>query len=106
MIFSTKNFVFFLDNFPIIKGHSLLAPKNHIRKESKIPKDQWSEYIELSNKAYQYIKKKYSRYPLVFINAPQDQSVKHFHKHFIPGYFGYLGVSKALTNFLKENKNV
>ena len=104
LIFESDHFILFKDNRPLIKEHSLLIPKKHIRSEIEIPKDQWAEYMSVSKRAYHYVAKKYGKAPLIFINAPQDQSVKHFHKHFVPGVFGILGVDKALRNFTDKVK--
>jgi len=79
----------------------MLVPKAHIREESDIKKEQWIEYHEINKKAIDYMKAKYKN-PMIFINAPQDQSVHHFHKHFLPGCFGEHGVDNALRNFLNS----
>lgn len=100
IVFETSNFIFFEAKDPIFKGHSLLAPKIHITEEKKLPKKNWNEFLNISNKAYNFMKKKYKFAPLTFTNPPQQQSIKHLHKHFIPGIFGILGVDKALRNFL------
>ncbi len=101
VIFETKNFTFFYDRNPVVQGHAILIPKNHIRRENEIPKEYEKEYIEANKKAYNHISDEYGNEPLTFTNAPQDQSVQHLHKHFVPGVFGPLGVIKALRESLK-----
>lgn len=96
IIFRFKNFIFVTNKFPILKGHSMLISKRHIRSEVNFNNEEWEEYKNINSKCYKYIKQKFNFFPTVFINAPQDQSIKHFHKHFIPGKFGILGVDKAL----------
>lgn len=103
-IFESENFIFLLDKNPIIKGHSLLIPKAHIRTENDITKKHLKEYFSITNKAYKYIVDNFKHFPLTFVNAPQDQSVKHLHKHFIPGVFGPFGVLNALREFLAKKE--
>ena len=100
--FETKHFVFLQAKFPIIKGHYLLITKKHIHSEIEIPKSQTEEYIRLNKKSYLYIQSKFKS-PLIFINSLQDQSIKHFHKHFVPGKFAKHGVQNALINALKQS---
>lgn len=101
IVFETKHFLFLAAKFPIIKGHYLLITKKHIFSEIEIPKTQTAEYIELNKKAYTYVQRKFKA-PLMFTNAPQDQSIKHFHKHFVPGRFHIHGVQNSLIKALKR----
>ncbi len=102
VIFKTQHFVFLESKFPLIPGHCLLLSKRHIRKEIEILKEQWSDYLDANKKAAFYIKKKYKKEAFVFINPLQQQSIKHFHKHFMPGVFGVFGVESALKKFLNK----
>ncbi len=104
IIFETKNFIFLESKFPIIKGHCLLISKKHIRKESEFLESWLNEYQEINTKASHYVKEKYLLEPLTFINPPQQQSIPHFHKHFLPGVFGVLGVETALKDFYIKNQ--
>ena len=100
--FETKNFIFFEAKPPIVVGHALLAPKMHIRTEIEIPKNYIEEYNLVKIRAYKLITKKYKYAPLIFINPPQQQSVKHFHINYVPGIFGISGVKNALTAVLNN----
>jgi len=104
IIYKSTSFIFLESKFPLIKGHCLLISKKHIRKESELSKKQLNEYYTINKKAFNYIKRKYTQEPLIFINPPHQQSVFHFHRHFIPGVFGVNGVQAALINYLKEKK--
>lgn len=104
IVFETDHFIFLQAKFPITKGHHLLITKKHIQTEINIPKSQVEEYMKLNTKAYAYIHRKFKA-PLLFINAPQDQSIKHFHKHFIPGKFKVHGVQNALIRALKRSQS-
>jgi len=104
IIFSTRNFVFIENLYPIIRGHHLLITKKHVREESKISRNLWKEYGFATKKAFIYIIKKYKKSPFIYINPAQQQSVMHFHKHFMPGIFPILGIEKALKIFLNKIK--
>lgn len=104
IVFENKSFIFMEDNYPIYKGHYLLISKKHLRDESEIIDKLSRDYLIASNRAFKCIKEMYKKSPLIFINAPQDQSVKHFHKHYIQGVFGVLGVINALKKHLKTKK--
>ncbi len=99
-VFETKNFILLQSIKPVINGHCLLIPKRHYLEEVEIPLNLWREYRQCNKKAFEYFKETYQRLPLVFINAVQDLSVNHLHKHFIPGIFGKYGVEQALRNFI------
>lgn len=105
IIFQTKNFIFLKSKHPIIAGHCLLISKKHIRSEKEIPSSDWKDFMEASKKAYSFIERKYKKAPLVYVNPPQQQFIKHYHKHFLPGIFGVLGAADSLRNFLKNNEN-
>ena|SRR3990167_5870384 len=102
VIFKTKSFIFLKDNFPVYKGHHLLVSKRHIRSENEINKKELQDYYNASKKAFNFIRLRFNKEPMIFINAQQDQSVKHFHKHYIPGVFGVLGVLNALKKIVKK----
>lgn len=101
IIFVMPNFVFFESKYKIIKSHSLLITKSHVRNEKEITKDLWEEYMFVCRRAYSYIKKKYTP-PMTFINAPQQQSVHHFHRHYLSGVFGVHGVVNALKEYYRK----
>lgn len=102
IIFETDHFLFVYDKFPIMPGHALLIPKQHVLREIDLPKAQLLEYWKANEKAYAYISTKHTLEPLTFVNPPQQQSITHLHKHFIPGCFGVLGVDKALRQVLRN----
>jgi diadenosine tetraphosphate (Ap4A) HIT family hydrolase len=100
LIFKTDHFIFFFSNLPIVPGHALLIPKDHIRDENTIPQKYLIEYWKANQQAYVFITNQYASNPLTFMNPPHQQSVPHLHKHFIPGVFGIHGVDFALRSFL------
>ena len=102
IIFETKHFVFVKSKFPIIKLHCLLISKMHIREERNILEEHWEDYRIACSKAYKYMKKRTNLAPLTFINPPQMQSIKHFHRQYLSGIFGVHGVANALKNCLKS----
>jgi diadenosine tetraphosphate (Ap4A) HIT family hydrolase len=102
LIFESDNFIFFKSKFRITKSHCLLVPKNHYRNEIDIPPKLWHEFMQNCVRAYNYIEKKYKKPPFTFVNAPQQQSVLHYHRHYLAGVFEIHGVAKALQNWLKE----
>ncbi len=101
IIFKTRYYIFLESKYPLIKGHSLLISKRHIRTEFNLCDVELHEYIKANKRAYLYIKNHF-RAPLTFINSPQQQSIHHFHKHYLPGIFGVNGVQNALKNYYKS----
>ena len=104
IIFETDNFILLESKLPIVPGHCLLVPKIHISIEVELDIRLAKEYKRASDQAYKYVEKTYEFAPISIVNPPQDQSIKHLHKHFLPGVFGVLGVEKALRVYLKNVK--
>jgi diadenosine tetraphosphate (Ap4A) HIT family hydrolase len=105
IIFESEDFIFLDSKYPIIKGHCLLISKDHLRSEREFGKQIWASYKEASDRAYAHMSKVNQIAPFIFINAPQDQSIQHFHKHYMPGVFGVLGIEKALKVFVEQVKH-
>ena len=96
VIFETKNYIFLKDKFPVVEGHSLLIPKNHVRKESELPEG----FKECSDRAWKWVEDNYSE-PVTFVHPPKLQDVFHYHRHFIPSKTYKRGL---IVRLLKEEK--
>lgn len=103
IIYESINFKFISPIAPIVPGHGLLISNEHIREEHEIEPGQSKEYLYVTSWIIKFITEKYKYSPLIFINPAQQQSVPHFHKHFVPGVFGIGSVDRALQRHLKEN---
>jgi len=76
------------NNKPLAIGHLLVISRKHIRSLAEIDVLMWKSYREALHWAIVYIKKNHHKNPFTFINAPEGQSVFHFHHHLVPNYFG------------------
>lgn len=85
---------------PLTKNHLMVVPKRHIRSEDELTKKEWLEYQKACDIAYSYMKENGPE-PTIFINATQDQSVPHFHKHYIEGRFGTNRIDSLFRKGLK-----
>ena len=100
ILLKSANFYLIKAKQPVVKHHFLLVSRAHFRNETEIAPPNWTEYQEMSQKVYKYLRSITGRYPLCYINPPQMQSVPHFHKHYLDGRFGVHGVANALKNYL------
>ena len=96
----------FTDTCPIVDPHVMIIPKRHIRGLIDLYPEEWEDFYSAHAYAYVQVKNGSTKEPFVFVNAPQDQSVKHLHIHVFPGVFGVHGVDKALRTFLKGGENI
>ena|SRR3989344_3856655 len=103
MISRGDYFIILKSKNPIIEEHLLLIPIRHIRREIDFNQVEALEYAEMCMVAYMHIWKSFGQEPFVFVNPPQQQSVQHLHKHFIPGIFGILGIENALRQYLSND---
>lgn len=97
----SKNFLIIKNIRPIVKGHILLITRNHLRGEMDFSPDMFKEFTKMSVRAREIVYKETGIKAMSFVNAPQDQSVFHYHRHFLAGVFGKLGVEGALRNKLQ-----
>jgi diadenosine tetraphosphate (Ap4A) HIT family hydrolase len=101
-LYKSENFFIIDNNRPITHKHILLITRKHIRSETEIDDTLIAEYSRMNKLAFNHMHVNTGRDPMVFINAKQDQSVPHFHKHYVDGVFGYHGVDVAIRNHLIE----
>lgn len=87
---------------PLVEGHIMVIPERHIRTEIEFDPSEKSGYWQACDWAYRYVKRKSGIEPMIFVNAKQDQSVYHYHKHYVPGVFGVHGVDNALRKVIAD----
>jgi len=79
----TKNFWIVCDVHPLIKGHILIIPKEHLSCMGEYPEDIYQEFLSLFNKFSDFIKKTYGSVSS-FEHGKIGQTVFHSHIHILP----------------------
>ena len=88
-IYEDSNFLVFLDIMPIVRGHTLIIPKTHIRNVFDTPKDIARGFYPVIVKISNAIKKAYDAdgVNILQFNEPEaGQEVFHSHVHIVPRY--------------------
>lgn len=87
-ILEVKEFVCFLDKYPVTDGHALVVPKDHIQYFDEIDGPELFSFLQ---KAHTAIRREYSPDATnIGLNNGQKagQTVPHLHWHIIPRYDG------------------
>ncbi|MFX0072567.1 MAG: HIT family protein [Candidatus Hermodarchaeota archaeon] len=87
IVFEDNNALAFLDIFPILKGHTIVIPKNHYKNIEEIPEDELSNIYIVVKKVAVLIhnKLKLEGYNILQNNfEAAGQVIPHFHIHIIP----------------------
>ncbi len=79
----TKNFSVVCDAHPIIEGHILIIPKQHLSCIGEYPEDIYNEFIDLFKKVSEFLLKQYGSVS-AFEHGKLGQTIFHSHIHFIP----------------------
>jgi bis(5'-adenosyl)-triphosphatase len=83
----SPNFLVIYNNAPILPGHSLVIPKNHIESLLELNQTELFEFIQLSIKATKIILKvfKADSFNWTIQEKPEaGQTVSHLHLHIFP----------------------
>lgn len=86
----------FLTNIPITLGHTLIAPKRHIKKFEELTSGELGAILELRTKVALILKKKMGAEGFHFAwneGGVAGQSVPHFHLHIVPRKKGDEGIT-------------
>ncbi len=79
----TDNFSIVCDVHPIIEGHILIIPKQHISCIGEYPKELYEEFINLNDKVSDFLLKEYGSVSS-FEHGIFGQTVFHSHIHYLP----------------------
>ncbi|MBS3926241.1 MAG: HIT family protein [Nitrosarchaeum sp.] len=85
IIQETSHSIAFLDAFPLVKGHTLIIPKNHHMKIQDLNHEENSDLFSLVHKVLSKVDK-LTGSTLVAVHNGKDagQEVPHVHVHLVP----------------------
>jgi histidine triad (HIT) family protein len=85
IITETANLMAFLDIRPLFRGHTLLAPKAHLRLLSDLPAAHAAEFLTTAQRLERGVEDGLGAAgSMVLVNNVVSQSVPHLHLHVIP----------------------
>jgi histidine triad (HIT) family protein len=88
VILQTDRLIAFLDHRPLFRGHTLLAPKQHVRLLSDLPADQVPEFFITAQRLERAVEDGLAADgSMILVNNVVSQSVPHLHLHVIPRNF-------------------
>jgi histidine triad (HIT) family protein len=88
IILQTERLIAFLDHRPLFRGHTLLAPKRHVRLLSDLPPDWAPEFITTAQRLERAVEDGLGADgSMILVNNVVSQSVPHLHLHVIPRNF-------------------
>ncbi|OGK25019.1 hypothetical protein A3A46_04335 [Candidatus Roizmanbacteria bacterium RIFCSPLOWO2_01_FULL_37_13] len=90
----TDNFYLLYDGYPLLEGHLLLIPKQHVDCYSNLDKKLLREFNLFKKGAINFLKDKYSQ-PVIFEHGIAGQTVMHAHLHLLP-------TNKSIEKDLKQ----
>jgi len=100
-LFSSENFWIVCDFHPLVRGHILIIPKEHISCFGALSKNAFLEFKYLYEKVKDFINNNYGPVA-VFEHGIAGQTVFHAHIHFLPfdGKIGHIiGESDSVREF-------
>lgn len=109
ILFESPHFVAMPDISPIVPGHTLLFPKDHILSLSRLEPDEWQEFKLIKSSVTAWLREKSMSY-FVFEHgtvSPEISSgicVKHAHLHFIPAKID--NMADRLQLYTKESVRI
>jgi histidine triad (HIT) family protein len=88
VVLETERLIAFLDHRPLFHGHTLLAPKRHVRLLSDLSADQGPEFFSAAQRLERGVEDGLGADgSLILVNNVVSQSVPHLHLHVIPRNF-------------------
>jgi histidine triad (HIT) family protein len=85
VVFESADLIAFLDHRPLFRGHTLLAPKVHVRLLSDLPADLVPEFFLTAQRLERAVEDGLGADgSMILINNVVSQSVPHLHLHVIP----------------------
>lgn len=82
-LFQTNNFFIVCDVFPIIEGHLLIIPKDHVSCIGQYSSELYSEFFKLYQQLSHFLLKEY-QFLSTFEHGKFGQTVYHSHIHLLP----------------------
>ena len=84
-ILETERLLAFLDHRPLFRGHTLLAPKAHLRLLSDLPAEAAAEFLITTQRLERAVEDGLGAAgSMILVNNVVSQSVPHLHLHVIP----------------------
>ena len=84
-ILETANLLAFLDHRPLVRGHTLLVPKTHMRLLSDLPASLAAEFLTTAQRLERAVEDGLGAAgSMILVNNVVSQSVPHLHLHVIP----------------------
>jgi histidine triad (HIT) family protein len=84
-VLETERLLAFLDHRPLVRGHVLLVPKEHMRLLSDLPSDWAAEFLTTAQRLERAVEDGLSAAgSMILVNNVVSQSVPHLHLHVIP----------------------
>jgi histidine triad (HIT) family protein len=84
-ITETAHLLAFLDHRPLFHGHTLLAPKSHVRLLSDLPAVLAAEFLTTAQRLERAVEDGLGAAgTMILVNNVVSQSVPHLHLHVIP----------------------
>ena len=85
IVFEDADFVAFLDHRPLFVGHTLLAPKKHIKTLYDLPEALIQPFFTLTQKVGQAVEESMQAAgSFIAMNNTISQSIPHLHVHIVP----------------------
>ena len=85
-VYEDKNVLAFLDIHPVSKGHMLVIPKQHFETIDVLPKETYSQVMDVTYELSQKVKQIFE--PQKVGRAVIGIDVPHAHQHIVPIYEG------------------
>lgn len=85
VVLQSRDLIAFLDHRPLFRGHTLLAPKAHVRLLSDLPTSEVPEFFTTAQRLERAVEDGLGTDgSMILINNVVSQSVPHLHLHVIP----------------------
>src|SRR5487761_1039035 len=85
VVLETERVIAFLHHRSLVRGHTVLAPKLHVRLLSDLPADQVPEFFTTAQRLERAVEDGLGvDGSMILINNVVSQSVPHLHLHVIP----------------------
>jgi len=82
-LYANDNFWIVCDYHPIVEGHALIIPKDHISYTGALSYELFNEYENLYKKVLSFLTETYGN-AVIFEHGIVGQTVSHAHVHFLP----------------------
>jgi diadenosine tetraphosphate (Ap4A) HIT family hydrolase len=95
ILFETTTLLVMPDEFPLLPGHTLIIPKEHLRCYADGSPALWHELDEATTRVRHFLEDTYGAPINAVENGVTGQTVFHAHLHLIPGGLSTLPVGVA-----------